>query len=100
LAFDRRFVKQGFGHMVWVFALLCSTSLAAADCDGGKAIDVIRLPDEINEMACLHNSMAVVASLGIQAGTDEYWKFVCVRPNSKQSAALVGRSEDEERHDE
>ena len=89
--------------MVWVFALLCSTYLAVADCDGDTAIDVIRLPDAGDEMSCFHNSMATVASLSIQAGTNEYWKFVCVRPNSTQSAGLIERiedMEDEVRHDE
>lgn len=79
--------------LVWVFALLCGGQLSAAECTTDTAIDVIRFPDAQNETACVQGGMMTVASLAIQAGPDEYWKFVCTRPQSQDAASLAQRTE-------
>ena len=84
--------------MIWAFALLCSTNLAAADCDSSTAIDVIRFPNVGNEVSCIQDSMMTIASLAIAARSNEYWKFVCIRPNSTEAAMLTTRVEDKARH--
>jgi hypothetical protein len=80
------------GALVWVFALLCGAQLSAADCTSGTAIDVIRFPDARDELSCMRDSMMTVASLGIQPGHDEYWRFVCVRPQQREAASLDERA--------
>ena len=86
--------------MVWVFALLCGAHLNTAECTSDTAIDVIRFPDARNDLACMRDSMATVASLAIQARPDEYWKFVCVRAQQQEAANLAERaSEEPERHE-
>lgn len=76
---------------MWVFALLCGGHLSAAECTTDTAIDVIRFPDASTEIACLRDSMMTVAPLAIQAGPGEYWKFVCMRPQSQEAASLADR---------
>jgi hypothetical protein len=66
--------------MVSVFALLCAATVARSDCSVGNAIDVLRLPDTANELSCLQDTMATLASLAIQPGSGEYWKIVCAQP--------------------
>jgi hypothetical protein len=66
--------------LVWVFALLCGGHLSAAECTIETAIDVIRFPDARNEDACLRDGMMTIAPLAVQAGPNEYWKFVCMPP--------------------
>jgi hypothetical protein len=66
--------------MVSVVALLCAATMAQSDCSVDNAIDVIRLPDSGNEVGCLQDAIATLASLAIQPRAGEYWKIVCVRP--------------------
>ena len=62
--------------MVSVYALLCAT-LLHSECTTATAIDVIRMPDAENELACLRDSMTTLAGLAIQPGNSEYWKVIC-----------------------
>jgi hypothetical protein len=78
--------------VVSVYVLLCAAHLAAAECTSVNAIDVIRFPDASDELACVRDSMATIATLSIHARPDEYWKFVCVRPTSAEAAALAKRA--------
>lgn len=78
---------------MWVFALLCGGHLSTAECTTDTAIDVIRFPDASNEIACLQDSMMTVAPLAIQAGPDEYWKLICMRPQTQEAAGLAERME-------
>jgi len=78
--------------MVSVYVLLCTAQLAAAECSSVNAIDVIRFPDVSSEIQCMRDSMATIASLSITAGPGEYWKFVCVRPNSHEATELAERA--------
>jgi hypothetical protein len=39
--------------MVYVYALLCAANLLRSDCSTDTAIDVIRMPNAANELACL-----------------------------------------------
>lgn len=78
--------------MVSVYVLLCAAQVAIGQCSSANAIDVIRFPDARDELACVRESMATIASMAISARQDEYWKFVCVRPGSRQDAALAARA--------
>jgi hypothetical protein len=73
--------------MVSAFALLCAVILAPSECTRANAIDVVALPDAPNELMCMQESMAIVASLAIQPRPDEYWKFVCVRSTAETDVA-------------
>jgi hypothetical protein len=63
--------------MISVYALLCAAALSRADCTTDTAIDVIRMPDATNELACARDSMMTLASLAIQPQAGEYWKIIC-----------------------
>jgi hypothetical protein len=63
--------------MVSVYALLCAATLLRVDCTPATAIDVVRMPDADNQMACLMGSMMTLARLAIQPHPGEYWKIVC-----------------------
>jgi hypothetical protein len=63
--------------MVSVYALLCAATLLRSECTTATAIDVIRMPDADNELACLRGSMMTLAPLAIQPAAGEYWKIVC-----------------------
>ena len=63
--------------MVSVYALLCAASVLRSDCTNDTAIDVIRLPDDYSELACLKDSEIVLAALAIQPQNGEYWKVIC-----------------------
>jgi hypothetical protein len=63
--------------MVSVYALLCAATLLRGECTPVTAIDVIRLPDADNELACLRDSLMTLAGLAIQPQASEYWKVVC-----------------------
>lgn len=63
--------------MVSVYALLCTATLLRGDCTPATAIDVVRMPDADNQMACLMGSMMTLARLAIQPHPGEYWKIVC-----------------------
>lgn len=78
--------------MVWVFALLCGTQLAPAQCTSETAIDVIRFPDARDETSCIRNGMGTVASLAIYARPNEYWNFVCVQPQQGEADSLDQRA--------
>jgi hypothetical protein len=80
--------------MVSVYALLCAASVMHSDCTNDTAIDVIRLPDDYSELACLRDSEIVLAGLAIQPQNGEYWKVICSPissglsdPDSTDSAA-------------
>jgi len=91
-----RFIRccnEQVADLVWVLALLCGGHLSTAECTTDTAIDVIRFPDARDEIACLQDSMMTVAPLAIRAGPDEYWKFVCMRPQSQEAAGLTERTE-------
>jgi hypothetical protein len=79
--------------MVSVYVLLCTAQLAVADCSSVNAIDVIRFPDVSSEMQCMRESMVTIASLSITARSDEYWKFVCIRPTSPEATKLAQRAQ-------
>ena len=79
--------------MILVFVLLCGLHLPADQCTGENAIDVIRFPDAQNELTCLRDSMTTIASLAIDAGPNEYWKFVCIRPDTAEAEVLASRAE-------
>jgi hypothetical protein len=79
--------------MVWVVALLCAAAIPRPECTSRNAIDVIRMADAANELACMRDSMMTLASLAIRAGADEYWKVVCLAPDAAGSV-LVGQGED------
>jgi hypothetical protein len=78
--------------MVSVYVLLCAAALSRGECTETTAIDVIRMPDAENELACLRGSMMTLGPLAIQPEGGEYWKVVCVggdesfpsRPASEQ----------------
>jgi hypothetical protein len=53
--------------MVSVYALLCVAALARSECSPATAIDVLRMPDADNELACLQGSMMTLARLAVQA---------------------------------
>src|SRR6185295_11237083 len=59
-------VVEGQNQMVSVVALLCAATMAQSDCSVDNAIDVIRLPDSGNEVGCLQDAIATLASLAIQ----------------------------------
>lgn len=63
--------------MVSVYALLCAAALLRSDCTPATAIDVVRMPDADNEMACFRDAMTTVAQLAVQPAGGEYWKIVC-----------------------
>jgi hypothetical protein len=63
--------------MVSVYALLCAATLLRSECTTATAIDVMRMPDANNELACLQGSMMTLASLAIRPEGGEYWKVVC-----------------------
>jgi hypothetical protein len=64
--------------MVSVYVLLCAAALLRGQCTEATAIDVIRLPDADNELACLRGSMMTLGPLAIQPEAGEYWKVVCI----------------------
>jgi hypothetical protein len=76
--------------MVSVYALLCAATLLRSECTTATAIDVIRLPDANNELACLRDSMLTLAPLAIQPEAGEYWKVVCT--NESRDLANVAES--------
>jgi len=76
--------------MVSVYVLLCAATLLRSECTSATAIDVIRLPDADNELACLRGSMLTLAPLAIQPGASEYWKVVCT--NDGHDLANVAES--------
>ena len=63
--------------MVSVYALLCAATLLRGDCTPETAIDVVRMPDADNELACFRGAMTTMAQLAIQPQDGEYWKIVC-----------------------
>ena len=79
--------------MVSVVALLCAAIIPRSDCMGHNAIDVIQMGDAANEIVCMRDSMMTLASLAIRAGSDEYWKVVCMAADAPGSL-LVGRRDD------
>jgi hypothetical protein len=79
--------------MVSVVALLCAAMIPRSDCTSENAIDVLRMGDAANELVCMRDSMMTLASLAIRAGPDEYWKVVCVAPDTP-GPVLVGRRDD------
>jgi hypothetical protein len=79
--------------MVSVVALLCAAGIVQADCTQDTAIDVVAMGSSVNELSCMQDSMMTLASLAIQAGPNEYWKVVCVRPQ-KPGPVLVGQLDD------
>ena len=68
--------------MVSVYALLCAATLLRGECTTTTAIDVIRLPDADNELACLRGSMMTLGPLAIQPEAGEYCKVVCTHSGS------------------
>jgi hypothetical protein len=74
--------------MVSVYALLCAATLLRGECTTATAIDVIRMPDAANELACVRDSMMTLASLAIQPRAGEYWKVVCTNDDLPTVADL------------
>jgi hypothetical protein len=79
--------------MVSVYALLCAATLLRSECTTATAIDVIRMPDADNELACLRNSMMTVAPLAIQPEAGEYWKVVCITGGGRQANVAEAQSD-------
>jgi hypothetical protein len=73
---------MGITAMISVIALLCAVGVARSECSPDNAIDVIRLPDAANEMACMQDTLTTLAALAIRARPDEYWKVVCIKGTS------------------
>jgi hypothetical protein len=75
--------------MVSVYALLCAATLMRSECTTATAIDVMRMPNADNELACLRDSMITLAGLAIRPAGGEYWKVVCAHngdlPNVAES---------------
>ena len=66
--------------MFEVVILVCSVSIAPADCQTDNAIDVIRGPDVANELMCGLHGQAYIASTALSPqSTDEYVKVQCKR---------------------
>jgi hypothetical protein len=78
--------------MISVIALPCTDTVARGECMHENAIDVVRLPDAANELACMRDSMTTLAGLAIRAGSDEYWKVVCL---ALPAPALVTQRDDD-----
>jgi hypothetical protein len=79
--------------MVSVVALLCAAGIAPAECTQANAIDIIAMSQVPNELFCIQDSMMALASLAVQAGPNEYWKVVCVGPQSP-GPILIGQRDD------
>ena len=79
--------------MVSVYALLCLASLSPHECTNDTAIDVMRLPDDYSELACLRDSEITLAGLAIQPQKGEYWKVVCTEINGQPSTTRVSPNE-------
>jgi hypothetical protein len=79
--------------MVSVVALLCAAGIARGDYSPENAIDIMHMPDAADALACMRDSMMTLAPLAIQAGPDEYWKIVCIRPQ-RPTPVLVGERDD------
>ena len=77
--------------MVSVYALLCAATLLHSECTTATAIDVIRMPDAENELACLRDSVTTLAGLAIQPSNSEYWKVICARSRGLQNVAGSGQ---------
>jgi hypothetical protein len=80
--------------MVSVYALLCAATLLRSECTTATAIDVIRMPDADNELACLRESMVTLAPLAIQPEAGEYWKIVCARSGGEPPNVAVSSQSD------
>lgn len=67
--------------MFKVLILICSLGTSPADCQAYNAVDVIKAPDAINEMACGLHGQAYLAQLASAAPhrEDEYVKVSCIR---------------------
>lgn len=67
--------------MFQVLILICSISLAPADCQANSAVDVIQGPEAINEELCGLHGQAYLAqiALGARHRDDEYVKVKCTR---------------------
>jgi hypothetical protein len=85
--------------MVSVFALLCAIAVPPAECTKVTAIDVVQLQDASNPLMCLQDGMATVASLAIQPGPGEYWKFVCIIGERASVVADTQRMPSHNHHD-
>jgi hypothetical protein len=83
--------------MVSVVALLCAATMAQSDCSVDNAIDVIRLPGSTNELSCVQDSLATLASLAIQPTGGEYWKIICARPE-RIEIEIAKRHRGQKRH--
>jgi hypothetical protein len=72
--------------MISVYALLCAATLLRSECTA-TAIDVMRMPDADNELACLRDRMMTVAGLAIKPQEGEYWKVVCAHGDNPPNIA-------------
>lgn len=58
---------------------LCTSSIAASDCDTNNAIDVAVGPQTGNEIACGIEAQEMIAQTAIRPREGEYLKISCVR---------------------
>jgi hypothetical protein len=73
--------------MLKTLILICSVSVAPADCKTETAIDVISGPDAANEVACMFHSQAYVAGAGALGPREgEYMKVTCSRTRPSETA--------------
>lgn len=68
--------------MLHVVALLCALSLSPSECNQTNAVDVIKFGVAPNELVCMRDSMATLASLAIRADGQHRWVVKCVPPTS------------------
>ncbi|EHK54750.1 hypothetical protein [Allomesorhizobium alhagi] len=74
--------------MLKTLILICSVSVAPADCKTETAIDVISGPDATNEVACMFHSQAYIAGTSALAPREgEYMKVTCSRSRPSDTAA-------------
>lgn len=65
--------------MFKVLILVCSVSLAPADCQSNTALDVIVGPEAADEAACGFNVYVAESTIGRRLRGDEYVKVSCTR---------------------
>ena len=73
--------------MFHVLILVCSISVAPADCQVDNAIDLISGPSVANEIMCGLHGQAYIAQTTLRpVSPDEYVKLKCLRPTKDEFA--------------
>jgi len=76
-------------HLISAVILICSTSVAPANCQPDTALHVLVAPEATSYGLCGLQSQAYLAStsLASELGDDRYPKFVCTRRHFVATAA-------------